>query len=355
MGMSEESMEARCARYKAERDLARQDAVWLRAKIDECVARGMGGEAARLSEEDAEAARWVCEQGGLKTVQARYWFAGQCAAIVTGEAEGVASGGMLLDLLRDRLLPDGMEWPRDAKGVRILRGDTVWANGSASGDGRCWHVRRVSPGTSHPVSAVDERGEERDLRSWWLTHERPAPEVLDADGVEIRVGDTVWSTRGPESGTVVYAYPPGDDVQPSVKVGAVWRHASELTHRAPVIAADGKPLREGETVWFVPTPGEAIECTVEKLHDPEITENVLARAVDRKIISCPPGYLTHERPNPDSWERLEEDATKNVCVYFKEGGGNTCDGCRVRLDERDCNELMQLDLVCRAKKLAGEA
>lgn len=59
---------------------------------------------------------------------------------------------------------------------------------------------------------------------------RPAPKVLDADGVPIKEGDEVWSTRDSKSGTVVYAYPPGDYGQPSMKVGATWHHASDLTH-----------------------------------------------------------------------------------------------------------------------------
>lgn len=52
---------------------------------------------------------------------------------------------------------------------------------------------------------------------------------------------------------------------------------------------------------------------------------------------------THERP--DSWERLEDDATKQPYVYCVEHGLDD--------DSFPTNEKFARDLVCRAKKLAG--
>ena len=152
----QESIETRCVRYRAERDCARQEASralqdYSNARVELCAALSIDTEA--------------------------------------GWSDAMAEMGR-------RLMPEGYEWPLDAKGVQVLPGDTVWANGFGCGDGRCWHVRRVSPGKAYPVGAVNEIGEERELKPWWVTHERPAPKVIDADGAEIRVGDRVWDMGG---------------------------------------------------------------------------------------------------------------------------------------------------------------
>lgn len=59
---------------------------------------------------------------------------------------------------------------------------------------------------------------------------------------------------------------------------------------------------------------------------------------------------------PDSWERLEEDARKTPCDYFRVDCPNGCDGCPAESDITDphiCYEAMARDLIRRAKSLAG--
>lgn len=59
---------------------------------------------------------------------------------------------------------------------------------------------------------------------------------------------------------------------------------------------------------------------------------------------------------PDSWEKLEEDALKGQCTYFGASGNSvTCTNCEHSLQAtgRLCWENMQIDLVKRAKRLAG--
>lgn len=59
---------------------------------------------------------------------------------------------------------------------------------------------------------------------------------------------------------------------------------------------------------------------------------------------------------PDSWEKLEEDASKTACDYvdapLDESGLTTCDGCRFH-KRKDCYREMTLDVLARAKRLAG--
>lgn len=59
----------------------------------------------------------------------------------------------------------------------------------------------------------------------------------------------------------------------------------------------------------------------------------------------------------DSWEKLEEDALKGPCIYFGvlEDKCVTCINCRQswKATGRQCMVNMQIELVKRAKRLAG--
>lgn len=116
---------------------------------------------------------------------------------------------------------------------------------------------------------------------------RPAPKVLDADGVEIKVGDTVWTLDGLEG------------VVTKVEDGAACiAYESDYAQR-------------------------------------EEADN-----------------LTHARP--DSWERLEEDLKKSTCDYFgfaplSCGAGEGCPA----YEKSSCKDFMALDIIRRAKALAG--
>ena len=122
---------------------------------------------------------------------------------------------------------------------------------------------------------------------------RPAPKVLDADGVEIKVGDTVW-----------------------------WKH-------------------------------EPTEYTVKDVIEGAVYFSHLGSIGNECVTTTLTHHLTHTRP--DSWERLEEDAAKDECDYF--GFSDTeCtegDGCPACDDSPDCHRAKIRDLVRRAKALAG--
>lgn len=134
---------------------------------------------------------------------------------------------------------------------------------------------------------------------------RPAPKVLDADGVEIKVGDTVYG------------------------------------------------IGRNQHLYEIIDPHHI---------DPEVGEAFSVRCYDRdesEECHCRPELLTHTLP--DSWERLEEDAVKGVCEYagaYRKSGtidSNECDGCRFynEGDGPSCEMQMARDIVRRAKALAG--
>lgn len=58
---------------------------------------------------------------------------------------------------------------------------------------------------------------------------------------------------------------------------------------------------------------------------------------------------------PDSWEKLEEDAKKSTCELVGMGVQESCFDCAWGPDETDadCDELARLEILKRAKKLAG--
>ena len=128
---------------------------------------------------------------------------------------------------------------------------------------------------------------------------RPAPKVLDADGVEIKAGDTVWRKGKP-------------------------------TEYKVAIVIDG-----------------VVYLTYKTSNGDNSTTTIFARK------------LTHTRP--DSWERLAEDATKNYAAYWG-CGMSTCAECPKLIDGKTpyerfgclhCLDAMRLDLIRRAKRLAG--
>lgn len=112
-----------------------------------------------------------------------------------------------------------------------------------------------------------------------------------------------------------------------------------------VLDADGKPLREGETVWVTKDrPCDAPlakgdEVTVKHVYPKNVT--VEDEVGESWIVHN--DHLTHERP--DSWERLEEDATISVERYRERYGLK-------KHDDMTWPQLVRADLVRRAKALA---
>lgn len=125
--------------------------------------------------------------------------------------------------------------------------------------------------------------------------------------------------------------------------------------------ADGVPIRLGDEVWYVGTSTEIkkdgqlkVAGLVPVFDIDEIY--IVTRDYPDKAIA--PHLLTHKQPEQtDSWEKLEEDALNSECLYFgnNEGEHTICTNCQysIAATGRSCRENMQIDLIERAKKLAG--
>lgn len=193
--------------------------------------------------------------------------------------------------LRRRAMPEGCEWPSYESGEPVRIGDAV----------------------------VDELGH---------AHEVSSVEVFDDAEV------LHWIPSEPED--------------------FVWLVHGERVKRPAVLAADGEPLREGETVWNVKT-GERYVVGAFAGGCVNVSDG------HGGGLQLLPSQLTHERP--DSWERLDADAHKDYVDYW-ECLKAPCSSCPAVVDGKNpcerygvggCHDAMQLDLVRRAKALAGGA
>ena len=239
----------------------------------------------------------------------------------------------------ERLMPEGMGWPRYEDGEPVRTGDRFAEHGGCENVadsieiGDCWFKIHGFDGAAPRYS----KG---------AFVKRPAPKVLDADGVEIRVGDEVFVIATGKTHHVTVIDHIGKRFKSMEQMGddATWLDPVCFTHRAPVLAADGRPLREGETVLGVDS---GTRYTVEKVTDGFIP--IKCRSEMGTTVSLFPLQLTHERPVADTWERLEKDANKAVCLYF---GVNTkaCSECAH--NSWECSFDKDCDLVRRAKALA---
>lgn len=179
-------------------------------------------------------------------------------------------------------------WPKFEDGCYVQLGDKVVAN-SGENKGREFIVRNVYFENGHGKL----RSSVSDGCYWnWKAADpyvkRPAPKVLDADRVEIHVGDTVWHHSG-------FAY----GVVTSIDAGSLMG-----------------------TVRYVNGGVEFRDAAKD---------------------------LTHTRP--DSWERLERDADNVPCGYF-DFNGKECTGCLAFCSGKPCISVVCTDIVRRAKALA---
>lgn len=190
----------------------------------------------------------------------------------------------------ERALPEGIEWPRFEDGELVKVGDTVGSD---------------EPFTAKEIAFESERWliKASSRSAFGFFHgdfgdpvKRPTPEVLDADGKPIEVGDTVY--------------------------------------------CDG----EDEALTVTSISGVGVEYCC-----------VTVKNADSSHCTVDAPRLTHERP--DSWERLEEDMMRGTsCRYF--GGVESaaeCWDCPHGTDQTGtpCWKNERIDILKRAKKLAG--
>ena len=307
-----------------------------------------------LPEDEREAIAWVREQGGLDLVKAfvhqgaveHGFFLKIAHTLGTSIYDGTDNADALLAKISERLMPEGTEWPCYEDGEPVRLGEHWEEDGFDESVTRIDSIEFADDGVrfENEYNEVFCRYGER--------VKRPAPKVPDADGVEIRVGDTVWFADGsledydPHIVESVNADPRLLRIETIKLKGCNYLFpASSFTHRAPVLAADGKPLKEGDKVWSTAGEFDGERTVKDVCKDPD--EQSYAMFEERgEPWSCLCCLLAHEQP--DTWERLEHDAEKTVCEYLC--ANYDCANCP--FESARCAEEVKKDIIRRAKKLA---
>lgn len=186
------------------------------------------------------AADWVEQQGGLDVVQDYSRMDKFVAKLANdlGVSDDIDIGcgddlrSAISEELDKRLMPPGMTWPRFEDGKRIVFGDKC----------RLGHVHDEPVDidvfgfmfVENDIHLLDDISEEYQLSlqaapdSFDTPYERPEPEVLGADGLPIKVGETVYALQG-EDPLIVSGY---DGEFLKIKSGGLLR-ADYATHTPP--------------------------------------------------------------------------------------------------------------------------
>ena len=187
----------------------------------------------------------------------------------------------------------------------------------------------------------------------------PSSQVLAADNEPLEVGQTVWHISNGIEFTVVSIF--NLEEPPAVKLwlnddgSFTTLDPDQLTHHRPVLDANGVPIKVGDTVYVIDT-GSSAEVLKVNGHGCYLSFGSLCGTYDSDQLTH-----TKPEP-PDSWERLEEDCAKSDVDYCAERGllDPSCDTVEGDASTRHCTdccctcgEKMARDLVRRAKNLAG--
>ena len=320
------SVKRMVALHKEKRDRLKAHALWLERKC--------GERRERIRELERNLAKSASDQ--LKADSALYDLSRELRDVC--KAHGIDPGedplGALDEALDSRLMPEGMEWPRfeDDAPVRFL--DDFERYGDENGVSV---VTMYSDGSFALNCRAYSKGEHVN---------RPAPKVLDADGVEIRVGDEVFVIATGKTHHVTVIDHIGKRFKSMEQMGddATWLDPMCFTHRAHVLAADGRPLREGETVWDTKGNGPYI---IEGIENDGV---VRIKGNDLDYFGAD---FTHERP--DSLDRLAEDIGAMVVAWRSNrdlfDAQEAAAGC---VGENTLGAALD-SLVRRARALAGDA
>ena len=188
-----------------------------------------------------------------------------------------------LEAVKERTMPEDIEWlvevwPRFEDGEPVRVGDEVVDEAEelvyrvseiafSDGYGTCLRYEDQRDGNSYNFIDGLEPGERV---------KRPAPKVLDADGVEIRVGDVLYRKSDGCMVKVAEVYE-----KTFIDAAGCVRPGDGFTHRAPVLAADGKPLREARIEHMARLTLRGATCAALRESFPIATEHEIAAARKR--------------------------------------------------------------------------
>ena len=184
------------------------------------------------------AADWVEAQGGLDVVKAVSDVLRECVerrdevlaklGIEADDEDSESNHDAIMAELDKRLMPPGMEWPRFEDGERIEFGSAV------DGLGEPCEKFIFTRSMGYVCQLQDADGNMANVFCGNLL-ERPEPDVLGADKLPIRKGETVYRVDGTPCDFVVDRIDNKifDDSARVWRVGGGWVLPSDLTHTPP--------------------------------------------------------------------------------------------------------------------------
>ena len=195
----------------------------------------------------------------------------------------------------------------DADGAEAELGDDLY---SVEG-GLKFHVSHVDRANgkiaTDAMFAIDKWADPK-----MYTHRAP---VLAADGEPLEVGQTVWRDDG-EMLEVLYLRPDG-----LVDCCGEIERPERLTHQRPVLDADGVPIKVGDTVWMVDDPDGPYRVT--KVTTKYAT-HVHGYSDEFGDLDMSPSQLTHERPETRQSivDEIGEEMAKRIDAIVSAGRWN---------------------------------
>lgn len=318
-------IEALAARHRAERDLAIQERERLEKEVG--LLRG--------AEHERDMLRDLADVLVVKVIEhptGRTFVEGLDDAEIDDRIDSI------IEAIDRRLMPEGYEWPRYESGELVRIGDKA--------------AYAIGVALDEPVASVEffEYGLRLHCGGWQAFYgykervKRPA--ALAADGEPLEVGQTVWRIdTGAEywvkSGQTITADAVVIIRKTDCDCESEIVKASQLTHQRPVLDADGVPIKVGDTVRDTET---GCVRTVRAVNDNETVE--FDGCENRGWFGK---FLTHTKPEPpDSWERIEEDATLPPREYYARYVGHDV-GLK---DDEEVNGAFGKSLVRRCGALA---
>lgn len=157
---------------------------------------------------------------------------------------------------------------------------------------------------------------------------RPASKVLDADGVEIKVGDTVWHEDGSELHVIGFGDAQDGETMLVVEYAAgptKWGEVRclSVTHTRPapkVLDADGVPIKVGDTV-YAPRMYGGTSFTVSRFTKNSDGDTIVM--VEEMGSGLFPKTVTHTRPAYETREsvvyEIGEDMAKRIDAIVSAG------------------------------------
>lgn len=315
------------AKFRAERDMARQEVKELREELD--AASKDAAERSKI----LEAARWVRDHGGLAHIMD---IVNDFRAVVEriGVEWSESELHAIMGVLDSRLMPEGMEWPRYDTGEKVELGCQI---ATSSGGGEVCGIE-FNAGGICVLSTEGVNGDDQvilDIENGERV-KRPAVLAFDDDGC-----CNLGTYRCQEAAFTC------DSCGHTVFVDKCMVEEIRYLRAKGIRTLNCCCGHDGKAEPFI-IVNEGDECRMLNMgYERHVNEHGVTYFTPKS--SCPPKELTHTKPEIDSWERIEDDARLKPFGYVDRVLGWDMSKSH---SQNQARSAMTHDLVHRCRALA---